>query len=158
MILLALICQIAIGVCGRNPRLFLRHRLEGAQEAVAEIVGQGDAVGGDHRAVRLLDAHIAEGVEGVGLAIVDELVGEESVVLVIDLDIALCGDEVVVVVGGEFVGLKQEGEVRAVLVDLRREQVAFRKSFAGLARYQHRKEANPDESAPSGHRACFTSR
>ena len=64
-------------------------------------------VGGDHRAVRILDADIAFGRERVRAAIVDHPVGEKRVVAVVELDVALGGDLGVLVVVDHLVGLQQ---------------------------------------------------
>ena len=90
-----------------DTRVVLGDDLQGVDEAVAEIVGEGDVVGGDHSAVGILDADVALGLERVRPAVVDHAIGKQRVVAVVDLDVALGGDPVVVVVVDHLVGLQQ---------------------------------------------------
>ena len=64
-------------------------------------------VSGDHRAVGILDADVALGLERVRAAVVDDAIGKQRVVAVVDLDVALGRDPVVVVVVDHLVGLQQ---------------------------------------------------
>ena len=94
---------------GDDARVVLGDELQRFDEAVAEIVGEGHLIGGDDRAVGVLDADIALGGERVRAAIVDHLIGEQRVVAVVELDIALGGDLGVIVVVDHLVGLQQHG-------------------------------------------------
>ena len=111
------VAGLARGRGGDDARVVLGDELQRVDEAVAEIVGEGDLIGGDDRAVGVLDADIALGRERVRAAIVDHLIGQQRVVAVVELDVALGGDLGVVVVVDHLVGLQQHGLRR---VDFRR--------------------------------------
>ena len=95
-----------------EARLVDRHDIEAADEAVAEVVGDVEAFGGDDVAVRLQHAHAAGGDQPARFLIVDDLFGVERVAIVVDLHIADRGDGLAVEIVDELVGLQQQLLVR----------------------------------------------
>ena len=74
-------------------------------EAVAEIVGEGVAFGADDIAVGVAQHDVALGGQRVGGLVVDDLVGRQIVILVLNLDVALGDNLGALAVVDEFVGL-----------------------------------------------------
>ncbi len=98
-----------------DARVVARDRLKRLDEGVAEI-GRGiEAVGAQDVAVRLAHLHVARRRQRIRRLIVDDLIGRQRVVVVVDLDIAARHDAIVFGVVDEVVALQVK---RLRLVDL----------------------------------------
>ena len=135
------VAALAHGALGSDAGLLLGHHFERSDEAVAEVIGQHDAVGVDDGAVGVLDADVALCRERVGIAVVDDLVGQQRVVVVVDLDIALGDDTVAAVLGNEVVSLQQQGLVVFRLNGLLEDAGILRIGGGGLGRLRMRRGA-----------------
>ena len=82
------------GALGGDARLILRHDRKRLHEAVAEIVRQRIAIGVDDVAVRFLHRDVADRGQRSRALVVDNLIGGQNVVVVVDLDVAARDDAV----------------------------------------------------------------
>ena len=99
---------LPVGVRGRDTRVILREGAQGADETVAKIGAQGQPFRIDDRTVRILQADVPNSRQRVDALVVDHLVGEQDIVVVINLDVAPGDDAIVAVVVNEVVGLQKE--------------------------------------------------
>ena len=80
-------------------------RLQALYEAVLEVVGEIEASGVLHSAVRLRQAGVALGADASRAAVVGDAIGLEQTALVIDLNVPSGGDRVLGLVIDELAGL-----------------------------------------------------
>ena len=90
-----------------NAHILFRDDAQRADEAVAKVVSECNALGIDDGAVGLLDADIALRLERIGGLVVDDAVGKQRVVVVVDLDIAARDHAIAAVVVDELVRLQE---------------------------------------------------
>ncbi len=101
---------------GGDARVVDRDHAQRLDESIAEIIGEGVALGTDDIAVGIAQNDVALCGERVGCLVVDDFVGGEIVVLVLDLDVALGDDLGAFAVVDEFVGLKVKGQTAIELL------------------------------------------
>ncbi len=102
------VATAALGLLGGDARVVGGDDAQRLHEAVAEVVGQGVAVGAHDVAVRLLEDDVADGGERVHGAVVDDLIRGQDVVVVVDLDVAARDHAAAAVVIDQLVALQVE--------------------------------------------------
>ncbi len=99
----------------REPRAIGGDQVQAADEPVAEVIGDVEPVGRGEVAGRVEHADAAGGNQTAGFLIVRDAVGIERVALVEHLHVADRGDDFVVEIVDQLVGLKQHAAVCRVV-------------------------------------------